>query len=158
MTDIYLETIADIPSIICHAIPATSPTPLIATPTMSTTTLQSEQLKGNCHCGRFRFVLPADLDVKDLITCACTLCTKLGCIWLRDVTTDSFTVRRNEGGLVEYQGLKFCGNCGTAVTAEHQSGVLKGEVLVNARSGWGFDPFGVDLGYVPVHMIVEKSC
>lgn len=113
---------------------------------------QPKQLQGNCHCGRFRFLLPANLDLKNPFTCACTLCPKLGCLWLRGVTADSFTVTRNGGSLVEYQGLKFCGNCGTAVTGEHQSGALMGEVLVNARAVWGFDPFGVDLGYESFRM------
>jgi hypothetical protein len=115
--------------------------------TSTSTSLQPGQLKGNCHCGRFRFLLPANLDLETLITCACTLCTKLGCLWLRGVTTtDAFTVTRSEESLVEYQGVKFCGNCGTAVTGQHHSGVLKGEVLVNARAMWGFNPFEHDPG------------
>lgn len=97
---------------------------------------QPKQLQGNCHCGRFRFLLPANLDLKNPFTCACTLCPKLGCLWLRGVTADSFTVTRNGGSLVEYQGLKFCGNCGTAVTGEHQSGALKGRFwLMPGRFG-----------------------
>lgn len=115
--------------------------------TRTSTTPQPTHLKANCHCGRIRFLLPSSLDLKNLITCTCTLCTKLGCLWLRGVTTDAFTVTRDEKSLVAYQGFQFCGNCGTAVTGEHQSGVLKGEVLVNARAVWGFNPFGLDFGY-----------
>ncbi|KAK0738863.1 hypothetical protein B0T18DRAFT_423004 [Schizothecium vesticola] len=116
--------------------------------TSPSTSLQPKQLKGNCHCGRFRFLLPANLDLDNLITCACTLCSKLGCLWLRGVATGAFTVTRKEESLVEYQGLRFCGNCGTAVTGDYHSGALKGEVLVNVRAVWGFNPFEHDLGSI----------
>ncbi|KAK1833633.1 hypothetical protein QBC39DRAFT_302466 [Podospora conica] len=117
---------------------------------MSTSTSpnpQPGQLKGNCHCGRFRFLLSTNLNIADLTTCSCTLCTKLGCLWVCGASIDVLTVTRDEGRLVEYQGLRFCGNCGTTVTGQHQSGALKGEVLVNARTLWGFNPFEHDLGY-----------
>jgi len=102
--------------------------------------LNMDPLQGNCHCGHFRFQLSANLG--DAIICACTLCTKLGCLWLR-ATPDTFTVTRDEGSLAEYQGTKFCGKCGTAVTGEHQAGPLQGQLLVNARTVWGFDPFKI---------------
>ncbi|KAK4443385.1 hypothetical protein QBC34DRAFT_488382 [Podospora aff. communis PSN243] len=102
--------------------------------------MSPESLRGNCHCGNFRFTLSANLG--DVFTCGCTLCSKLGCIWLRS-TADGFAVARDEGSLVEYQGVKFCGKCGTPVMGEHLVGPLRGEVLVNARAMWGFNPFGV---------------
>lgn len=108
-------------------------------------------------CHAISTLRPSTNPSKNPITCACTLCTKLGCLWLRGVTTDAFTVTRDEKSLVAYQGLQFCGNCGTAVTGEHQSGVLKGEVLVNARAVWGFDPFGVDLGCDPWQMLCSME-
>ncbi|KAK0654753.1 hypothetical protein B0T16DRAFT_395629 [Cercophora newfieldiana] len=100
----------------------------------------SDVLQGNCHCGCFRFQVSRSLD--DVITCACALCAKLGCIWLR-TTADTFAVVRDEGSTVEYCGVKFCGNCGTAVTGEHQIGTLRGQLLVNARAVQGFNPFKV---------------
>ncbi|CAK7218107.1 hypothetical protein SCUCBS95973_003377 [Sporothrix curviconia] len=43
---------------------------------------------GNCHCGRYRFDLHVDQHTKatalsliPTVTCSCTACTKLGCLW-----------------------------------------------------------------------------
>jgi hypothetical protein len=99
-----------------------------------------QPLQRNCHYGHFRFQLSADPG--DAIICACALCTKLGCLWLR-ATPDTFTVTREDGSLAEYQGTKFCGKCGTAVTAEHPDGPLQSQFLVNARALWEFDPFKI---------------
>ncbi|KAK0634164.1 Mss4-like protein [Immersiella caudata] len=96
-------------------------------------------LRGNCHCGRFRFTLSANLG--DVFACGCSLCRKLGCLWLRVAPDSEFTVSRDDGVLVAYEELKFCGKCGTPVMGEHQAGPLNGEVLVNARAIWGFNPF-----------------
>ncbi|KAK4214182.1 hypothetical protein QBC37DRAFT_314799 [Rhypophila decipiens] len=104
----------------------------------------TEPLRGNCHCGNFRFEItsdssstPANLGVS---ICACSLCTKLGCLWL-PVDPDDFAITRDTGTVTTYRGLVFCKVCGTAVTGKHVGGPLQGQFLVNARAVAGFNPF-----------------
>jgi len=122
--------------------------------------MAAEPLRGNCHCGRFRFELELPLpDMKNLgdlgiTVCECSLCAKLGFLWLHldsnttETNTDTLKITRDEKSLVSYQGIQFCRNCGTVVMGEHESGPLQRQQLVNARCLWGFNPF--KLGQVPL--------
>jgi len=56
---------------------------------------------GNCHCGRYRFDLTVP-DIKNAISCACSLCAKKGSLWLVP-PADSFHIVRDDGRLIEYQ-------------------------------------------------------
>ena len=48
---------------------------------------------------------------------------------------------KDDGSTLNYEGARFCGHCGTTVTREHSTGPLEGQLLVNARAVWGFNPF-----------------
>ncbi|KAM7213506.1 hypothetical protein V8F06_011119 [Rhypophila decipiens] len=104
----------------------------------------TEPLHGNCHCGNFRFEITSDLsgtpDNLGVSICACSLCTKLGCLWL-PVNHKDFAITRDTGTVTTYRGLVFCKVCGTAVTSKHVGGPLQGQFLVNARAVAGFNPF-----------------
>ncbi|KAM7186062.1 hypothetical protein V8F33_012053 [Rhypophila sp. PSN 637] len=119
----------------------------------------TEPLRGNCHCGNFRFEIassdssgtPANLGVS---ICACSLCTKLGCLWL-PVNPNDFAITRDTGTVTTYRGLLFCKVCGTAVTSKHVGGPLQGQFLVNARAVAGFNPF--QLGTRVIHVTASKK-
>lgn len=118
--------------------------------------MAAETLRGNCHCGRFRLELPGvstKLSELEVAVCGCSLCTKLGCLWLR-LSPDTLKVTRDEGTLVAYQGVQFCGNCGTVVVGGHTTGPLQNQHLLNARAIWGFNPF--ELGYVYLPLSITK--
>lgn len=61
-------------------------------------------LKGNCHCGAYRFQLDdVQLKKEDVVKCDCSLCRKKGCLWL-SVEDGDVVVERDEGRLVKYRG------------------------------------------------------
>ncbi|KAK1757777.1 Mss4-like protein [Echria macrotheca] len=111
-----------------------------------------EAIRGNCHCGNFRFEIPADSSSTPaklgVTICHCSLCTKLGSLWL-PVNPDDFAITRDKGTLTTYRGVRFCRDCGTTVTSEHVAGPLQGKFLVNARAVAGFNPF--QLGTNVIH-------
>lgn len=62
-------------------------------------------LKGNCHCGKYRFELHNAILKKEenVVKCTCGLCKKKGCLWLpcsdRDERGGRLEVVRDEGTL-----------------------------------------------------------
>ncbi|AEO68135.1 uncharacterized protein THITE_2051078, partial [Thermothielavioides terrestris NRRL 8126] len=108
-------------------------------------------LKGNCHCGRYRFELTVP-KIEGAISCTCSLCRKKGYIWLSITPASSedgqFKVVRDDGFLREYQSAalrdKFCSHCGTGVLGEHVVGPLEGQMLVNVRAVQGVNPFELE--------------
>ncbi|KAM7216371.1 Mss4-like protein [Rhypophila decipiens] len=102
----------------------------------------TEPLRGNCHCGNFRFEIPADSSgtpAKKLgvSICHCSLCRKLGSLWL-PVNPDDLAITRDTGTGTTNRGVRFCKVCGTAVTSEQVTGLLQGQFLVNARAVAGY--------------------
>lgn len=102
-------------------------------------------LKGNCHCGRYRFeyLLPAGQKVQDeAVKCSCRLCFMKGYIWLpvRDLTRSGGELiwTRNDGELIKNSAPmmndEFCGNCGTGMVGRHFYGPLNDRLLVNVRA------------------------
>ncbi|KAL7941463.1 hypothetical protein V8C42DRAFT_334635 [Trichoderma barbatum] len=91
---------------------------------------------GNCHCGRYRFEVSTP-EIISAISCPCSLCVKKGYLWLIPAE-GSFTVKRDEGYLVDYQTStlkdKFCSYCGSGVEGEHLTGPLRGKFLINIRT------------------------
>ncbi len=56
---------------------------------------------GNCHCGAYRFEVTAP-EIKEAISCDCTLCAKKGCLWVVPAP-GCFKVTRDGGRLVKYR-------------------------------------------------------
>ncbi|KAF2663829.1 glutathione-dependent formaldehyde-activating enzyme [Microthyrium microscopicum] len=91
---------------------------------------------GNCHCGGYRFEISLP-RIESAISCSCSVCSKKDSLWVIP-EEKAFRVVRDDGHLVEYESRslkeKFCGSCGTQVTAEHQIGDLARCFLVNIRT------------------------
>ena len=74
-----------------------------------------ETYKGGCHCGAVRFRITADL--KTMLECNCSICTKKGFLHLI-VPPDQFELLRGEAELTTYQfntntaKHTFCRHCG----------------------------------------------
>ncbi|KAK3351074.1 hypothetical protein B0H65DRAFT_420756 [Neurospora tetraspora] len=122
-----------------------------ASPTETITDTTGTVLKGNCHCGRYRFEysLPDGRRLHhEAVRCTCTLCSKKGYIWLPSPSTPSegeLKWTRDDGCMTKYQTPmvwdQFCKDCGTGVVGVHSYGPLKGQVLVNVRAIQGVKPF-----------------
>lgn len=72
---------------------------------LSSSAMSSTVVKGNCHCGAYRFeVRLAKLDRGDVVKCDCGLCGKKGCLWLCPGDDGAeMVVERDEGRLVRYR-------------------------------------------------------
>ena len=74
-----------------------------------------ETREGGCHCGQVRFRAPVDLD--QVSTCTCSMCTKKGMLHLTVEAAD-FTLLRGRDALSVYSfetGVArhpFCRDCG----------------------------------------------
>jgi len=55
---------------------------------------------GGCHCGEVRYEVTTDLA--DVMSCNCSICTKLGALWMF-TTPDQFALRTGEECLTEYR-------------------------------------------------------
>jgi hypothetical protein len=72
---------------------------------------------GSCHCGRIVFELQA--QIKGAVECNCSLCRRLGALWL-SVPEQDLRIRAGGENLVLYQfGTRtarhyFCRHCGVA--------------------------------------------
>ncbi|HEX6978480.1 MAG TPA: GFA family protein [Alphaproteobacteria bacterium] len=70
---------------------------------------------GGCHCGRVRYEVKTDL--KRVVSCNCSICTKLGALFAF-VPSDQFKLLSGKDDLTDYQfGRKtihhlFCRFCG----------------------------------------------
>lgn len=77
--------------------------------------MDTKTYTGGCHCGVVRFKVITDL--KDVITCNCSMCAKAGTM-LTFVPVDQFTLESGEEALSNYQFNKkvidhlFCKYCG----------------------------------------------
>ena len=76
---------------------------------------ESRTYRGGCHCGAVRY--EAITDLKQVISCNCSICTKRGLL-LTFVDADKFVLLSGQENLVNYQfGRKsihhlFCSSCG----------------------------------------------
>lgn len=74
-----------------------------------------KKYKGSCHCGAVQFEV--DLDLKDAISCNCSICGKKGSL-LAFAQESQFKLISGENFLTDYQfGKKtihhpFCSKCG----------------------------------------------
>ena len=74
-----------------------------------------ERREGGCHCGRVRFSAEVDLD--QVSTCSCSICTKKGILHLASAA-ETFQLLRGKTALTSYTfgtGVAqhtFCSQCG----------------------------------------------
>lgn len=91
---------------------------------------------GGCHCGQVRFAVTLDLD--NVMTCNCSICTKKGFIW-GFVPASAFRLDSGDESLAEYQFNKhmihhlFCELCGTEAFARGKNPDGSDAVAVNVR-------------------------
>jgi hypothetical protein len=70
---------------------------------------------GGCHCGAVKYSV--DLDIKDVISCNCSICSKTGGL-LAFAGKDNFRLLSGEKASSDYQFAKkrihhlFCKTCG----------------------------------------------
>ncbi|BCS01304.1 GFA family protein [Aspergillus luchuensis] len=130
-----------------------------------TSTPDTVEYKGTCHCGRFQFKLHLFRPLEAVHACHCTLCAKKGYLWLFPAEQE-FQVTRGAGELVCYDSSNgghgehmFCPTCGTGLSVrEHQ--MPSGEVGmgVNARALVGVNPFKLRVeSYTPGNMSHDSS-
>ncbi|HEX2735987.1 MAG TPA: GFA family protein [Polyangiaceae bacterium] len=97
---------------------------------------------GGCHCGAVRF--EADLELKDLATCNCSICGKTGAI-MAFVPGDKVKLVAGADKLTDYQfGKKsihhtFCRVCGVRPVANGAGTDGKNWAMVNVRCLDGID-------------------
>ncbi|RAH61454.1 hypothetical protein BO85DRAFT_196869 [Aspergillus piperis CBS 112811] len=92
-----------------------------------TSTPDTVEYKGTCHCGRFQFKLRLFRPLEAVHACHCTLCAKKGYLWLFPAEQE-FQVTRGAGELVCYDSSNggheehmFCPTCGTGLSVRgHQ--------------------------------------
>ena len=93
--------------------------------------------KGTCHCGAFQFSL-ADISIKSVIICNCSLCTKKGYLWIYPGRGQFQSTKGDFGSLQHYQfGVDkrahlFCPTCGTGI-ADQLVGTEDTEVRNDVR-------------------------
>jgi hypothetical protein len=110
---------------------------------------------GGCHCGKVRY--EAKTDLKQVITCNCSICTKRGLL-LAFVEAERFKLRSGQDALTDYQfGRKnihhlFCSSCGVESFARGTAPNGAEMVAINVRC---LDE--VDIGSLPLTPIDGKS-
>lgn len=57
---------------------------------------------GNCHCGSFAFKVQLP-ELKSVMECNCSICTKKGYRWVFPSTEGAFTVEHDKGSLKDYE-------------------------------------------------------
>ncbi|MBV9348849.1 MAG: GFA family protein [Pseudolabrys sp.] len=98
-------------------------------------------LKGSCQCGKVKF--EADTEIKDVISCNCSRCRRLGAL-LSAVPGDKFKLVAGEGAMTTYKFNKhvidhqFCATCGIQPFAQGKMGD-KPMVMINVRCVEGVD-------------------
>jgi len=104
--------------------------------------------EGGCHCGAVRF--QADLELKDLATCNCSLCGKSGAI-MAFLPKDKLRQTAGDGMMTDYQfGKKsihhaFCKVCGVRPFARGQGHDGSEWAMVNVRCLDGVDAHGLEI-------------
>jgi hypothetical protein len=98
---------------------------------------------GSCQCGAVRY--EADLDIKEVISCNCSRCRRLGSL-LSGGPKDKFKLMSGEGALTTYKFNKhaidhlFCSTCGIQTHAQGKGPGGVEMVMVNVRTLNGVDP------------------
>ena len=91
---------------------------------------------GSCHCGHVRFEVETDL--KTVISCNCSICTKSGILWTF-APAEAFRLISGGDDLVEYQFNNHvirhlhCPRCGVESFARGKSPDGKDTAAINAR-------------------------
>ncbi|MGE3149902.1 MAG: GFA family protein [Pseudorhodoplanes sp.] len=91
---------------------------------------------GGCHCGQVRY--DVTLDLGNVVTCNCSICTKHGFIW-SFVPADRFRLKSGADMTSDYQFNKhvihhlFCKECGTESFARGTAPDGNETVAVNVR-------------------------
>lgn len=103
----------------------------------------SKTYTGGCHCGKVRY--EATTDLKSVISCNCSICTKRGLI-LTFVSGEQFKLLSGGDVLKDYQFNKkvihhvFCPSCGVESFANGtRPGDGKKMIAVNVRCLDGVD-------------------
>src|SRR5690554_3176818 len=98
--------------------------------------------EGGCHCGQVRF--QADLELKGLMTCNCSICGKTGSI-MAFIPRQQLKLLSGEEQLTDYQfGQKrihhrFCSVCGVRSFGEGPGPEGQPWAMVNVRCLDGID-------------------
>lgn len=114
-----------------------------------------ERKTGSCHCGRVKFEV--DMDLKEAITCNCSICHRKGTV-LSFVPDSQFKLISGEQNLTDYQfGKKtihhtFCKTCGVTAFA---SGSLPDGTRMKAINLRCVD--NVDLDTIKLHPFDGRS-
>jgi len=97
---------------------------------------------GGCHCGKVRFEV--DMDIKDAISCNCSMCSKRGSL-LVFVPEENFQLLSGEDALTDYQFNKkvihhlFCSTCGILSFGKGKNQEGKDMRAINIRCLDDFD-------------------
>ncbi len=98
---------------------------------------------GGCQCGKVRF--EADMDIKEVISCNCSRCAKVGSL-LSGTAKDKFKLVSGEAALTTYKFNKhvidhrFCATCGIQTHSQGKGPGGVEMVMINVRTLDGVDP------------------
>lgn len=98
---------------------------------------------GSCQCDNVRF--EADMDIKEVISCNCSRCRRVGSL-LSGTTKDKFKLVSGEGATKTYKFNKhvidhlFCSTCGIQTHALGKGPAGVEMVMINVRTLDGVDP------------------
>ena len=104
---------------------------------------QSQEYKGQCHCGAVRYSVHTDLA--SMGDCNCSRCRRLGWV-LQSVPADKFTLHTDEGQLTLYHfnteniDHLFCKTCGIESFARGSDGKGNEMVMINVNCLEGAPP------------------
>jgi len=103
----------------------------------------NREVTGGCHCERVRF--KATVDLAEVITCNCSICSKTGAM-LAFTPASAFVLQSGEDNLTDYQfGKKnihhlFCKTCGIRSFGRGTMPDGTKMVGINVRCLDGIDP------------------
>jgi hypothetical protein len=98
--------------------------------------------KGGCHCGKVRYEVST--EIKELIECNCSICSKRGFLWTFTSPTQ-FKLLSGQDAMPDYQFGKqrihhlFCPTCGVQAFARGTAPSGQEMVAVNVRCLDGID-------------------
>jgi hypothetical protein len=104
--------------------------------------MATQTLNGSCHCGAIAYTVEA--DPAGAITCNCSLCSRLGAVWVFAPRT-KFKLTKGEGKLGDHQFNKhvahhrYCPSCGIESFAEGKGKDGSDQVGINLRCVEGVD-------------------
>jgi hypothetical protein len=105
--------------------------------------------QGGCHCGAVRF--EAELELRDLMTCNCSICGKSGAI-MTFVPETQAQLTQGHDALTDYQFGKmtihhsFCKVCGIRCLGTGTAGDGKAWSMINVRCLDGIDVHELEIG------------